>query len=339
MDSNKIEELFNDIIDDTDEIEDAGFITGAVTSNQTDNSVKVETKEKKKKSRKKKITSKVKYLETYQESFRLSALDPDIIKNTRLLSVGFPDTDIKTEHSWIEFLLFLVGAIYQNNPDEFIDIIAPSGIFDNNISIRKHELSRFQVDYENGLEVYRIPGLDYYIDYFPNCLSLFSAIVNALKVLGIKPEAVTVELENPSLRPKELDIEMVDKTYDLSELANTTLSNDFNPYLIKIDDEPMECENFRHAVLLVLSYLLILYPEKATEVLKSNTTKDVVGVTEDNQDYLGFMRVTPLPNSKLYFYSNGLNNAMAKYLYICCEELDQNSENIYFVDKEPLEEY
>lgn len=336
MNSGKIEELFNDIIDDTDDIGNTGFITGVLPSDQSNKSGK--DKKKEKKAKKKKVIAKAKTIETYQESLRLSALDPDIIKNTKLLSIGFPDTDVTVEHSWIEFLLFLVGAIYQNNPDKFIDIIAPSGIFDNNISIRKHELNRFQVDYENGLEVYRIPGLDYYIDYFPNCLSLFTAITNALKVLRIKPEAVTVELENPSLRPKELDIPMQDKEYSLSTLANSTVSNDFNPYLVKIDGESMECENFKHAVLLILSYLLILYPEKATEVLKSNTIQDVVGVTEDNQDYLGFMRVTPLPNSKLYFYSNGLNNAMAKYLYICCEEIDQDSEQIIFVDKEPLED-
>lgn len=337
MDS-KIEELFNEIIDDSDSI-DSGFITSPlITDGKNQESTPDKTKKPKKSKKSKANKEKIRSIDTYTASFRLSALDPDIIKNAEIVEADFPDVNIKFEHSWIEFLLFLVGAIHQSNPDKFIETIAPSGIFDSNISIRKHELNRFEVDYQNGLEVYRIPGLEYYIDYFPNCLSLFTAIINALKVLNIKPEQVSIDLVNPKLKPEDLDIPMVDKEYTLSNLANSIVDNDFRPYLVKINDEPMECENFKHAVLLVLSYLLIMYPEKSSDILKSNTQKDIVGVTEDNQDYLGFMRVTPLPNSKLYFYSNGMNTAMAKYLYICCEEADEDSENIAFITKEHLEE-
>ena len=322
-------DIFGDILED-----DPVFTDNTSNKSDDNKSSEIESKENKKSKKNKKdktLKKLVKSIDEYRVDIRLSAIDPDILNSTNLLSVSFDDLSLDLKHSWVEFLGFLIGAIHNKYGDEFIRLASNAGIFDNNITIRTKPIVHLDREFDEGLQVFRIGDTQYSIEVFNHSLSMHTAIVNSLKILGIPIKNVSITLEDPSKAPDEAIIPMIDAKITLSELRDTGEKPDvFDVYSVEISGETMECHDFRHGMLLILSYLLIVYEEHAMEVLKNTTMKDIVGVTKEYQDYFGIMKTTPLPNSDLYFYTNGTIRPFIYFVHDACESLGEICDYIIF---------
>ena len=95
--------------------------------------------------------------------------------------------------------------------------------------------------------------------------------------------------------------------------------------------EFLDCEDLRSGVVLLLCYAIIMHEQPAIDAFVKHTIKDIIGVTDDNQQYFGFIRTTPLVECDYHFYTNGQTIPMLKYVGHVYKELGVIPEYIEFI--------
>ena len=335
----KIDGLFSSVMADENEENLIPKVTDSLKDLPISNSDESEASKKKKspKNKKKKAPKELVYTITVPvKVYALSKLDPRIVLNTRLDSVCFPtenksDTseDLKFEHSWDELLVFLIGALQFKLKDSFIEIVSNSGVLTNNIQLRTGSRKYLDYEIEKGIKVYKIPGTSYIVEIADHNFDLLPSINKCVKLLNINPKDIECKLINPNIKAYEEDkVELITEVKTLEELLETGLPFDSVVSKVGILDEDLECDSLRSGVILLLCYAILMYEAPALDALLKYTIKDVVGVTDDNQAYLGYMRVTPLVECEYCFYTNGQTMAMLNYINNIYNDLGITSDSI-----------
>ena len=212
-------------------------------------------------------------------------------------------------------------------------ITSTAGIFDTNITIKLKQSTRLDKEFENGLEVYRLPMTDYTIDYYKNSQSLFNAIEGLLRLNSVDITKVKVSLYNPSL-DENADKNSIEKKPMMLRKSSFTYLHDngipsvFQVCGVEMDNDPMECTELKQGVLFILSFLNAIYGETATSQMEKFTREDEVGVDRDSTKYLGFMQMVNIPGTKLYLYTNGMIQALVDYTFNILNSLSENPDNV-----------
>lgn len=302
------------------------------------------------------------------KSYRINRINENLMNITEVRSVTFiakaegfnedEETEVAIKESWMGLLGFLIGCVHEQYKEKYLEVLSNYGVFNNSIQLRVYQPTYLDKDIEDGLNIYKIEHLGILIEYRNNLSDLRSSIRKAISILKIRENNVVINLFNPNYilseekknnrrKVKSKTNENVfdlDLTYDIEETKDElesdnliklnniidSIDKSINIVQLGVDGEFDPVDSNEHAASYILAYLIIMYEDRAISVIKNNSLKDEIGVTEDNSEYFEIMKTTKLPNSNLYFYYNGNSKKLIKYLYKICEEIGVDQSSIEF---------
>lgn len=96
----------------------------------------------------------------------------------------------------------------------------------------------------------------------------------------------------------------------------------------------MGVSGIRQSLGYLLSFLHSLYPEESYQSMIKWTKPEVIGVTSDQQDYIGQMKLTSIPGTDLYYYTNGQSTELYNYISSIAKDLNIPDTEITFTYEE-----
>lgn len=299
-----------------------------------------ETKKKRKPADKNKPLPLSKCTKEYKMSYLMS--HSTLGSNVVGIKFGLEKDFLEITGSWKELFFLILGAIHDKHPSDFSAVCATAGLFDSTMMLDKDDHAHLDEDVDNGLVIYKLP-FDGYIIEMPNHdrtnHNYPKRVFDGLGVLGYGKFDVTFKVLTNGINigdyfeaKSKYDSKKIDKAkkkkpknikeYEMSleELYN---KRDFlmlyPPVSVSVNNDTMEVDSTLELVIWVISYLLIMCDTDADiknieRALIDNTMESEIGVTDDEQKYIGIMKKHSLVNSKLRVYSNGSQSKMLEYL-------------------------
>ena len=272
------------------------------------------------------------------------------------IKFGIEKDFLEITGSWKELFFLILGAIYDKHPSDFSAVCATAGLFDSTMMLDKDDHAHLDEDVDNGLVIYKLPFCDYIIE-MPNHdrtnHNYPKRVFSGLGVLGYGKFDVTFKIltnginlgdyfeDKSKYEPKKSDKTKQKKPKNLKEyemsLDELYNKRDFlmlyTPVSVSVNGDSMEVESTLELVIWLISYMLIMCDTDADvknieQELISNTVEDEIGVTDDEQKYLGVMKKHSLVNSKWRVYSNGNQAKMLEYLIKVLKALNIDATSI-----------
>ena len=344
-----MEENNNDIIFENDPNDDSECIPleiiddneiARAEANERDSkilkNIEDNTEEKKKTPKKKKEKLGIVNITKPINILKFKSLNPDIVLNTKILNFSTSTEMVELKESWIELLVWLVGCLNHKEPKNFIYNIYNSLALSDTIRITdnpNHEYFEYEIN--AGLEIYKIPDTEYFIEYIPNNVNLFKAYSMLFQALGCELKEVKFKLQrlDKSNNKKSEDRKLVYIDYTINLNQAIQLENK-TPLLgataLTIYEQTVECNNLNHLIVLMLTTICGMDQENI-DIILNNSIKDIVGVTKDSSEYNTVFETIKIPivnSEKLYFYTNGQVSKTLEYLRDVCETIEIDSDEI-----------
>lgn len=242
------------------------------------------TKQKKSTTRSKKKVS-VKKIRKVDKTLNtsLDKISYEVINQGFLSSVKIKnDANVSFENSWTEFILNLLGMVWEQCPYKFMSTLVKYGVLSDGVNLSR-DVSIHAPSSGIEYEIYRLSKESgYYVELRRDPEKYLEAILGLTSALGIEHKEVylTIEPLNAKINNKYSEVKLVEKKENIHNLLSSDVVYSINEVNeIEIMSISQKVESLNQALYIFIIQMILMNDDKALDTIISCNLGDV-GITD-----------------------------------------------------------
>lgn len=242
------------------------------------------TKQKKSTTRSKKKVSVKKIRKVDKQlNTSLDKISYEVINQGFLSSVKIKnDVNVSFKNSWTEFILNLLGMVWEQCPYKFMSTLVKYGVLSDGVNLSR-DVSIHAPSSGIEYEIYRLSKESgYYVELRRDSEKYLEAILGLTSALGIEHKEVylTIEPLNAKINNKYSEVKLVEKKENIHNLLSSDVVYSINEVNeIEIMSISQKVESLNQALYIFIIQMILMNDDKALDTIISCNLGDV-GITD-----------------------------------------------------------
>lgn len=242
------------------------------------------TKQKKSTTRSKKKVSVKKIRKVDKQlNTSLDRISYEVINQGFLSSVKIKnDVNVSFENSWTEFILNLLGMVWEQCPYKFMSTLVKYDVLSDGVNLSR-DVSIHAPSSGIEYEIYRLSKESgYYVELRRDSEKYLEAILGLTSALGIEHKEVylTIEPLNTKINNKYSEVKLVEKKENIHNLLSSDVVYSINEVNeIEIMSISQKVESLNQALYIFIIQMILMNDDKALDTIISCNLGDV-GITD-----------------------------------------------------------